>query len=722
MKRAALASLVFAACHDGTATKLAHDGDEPASCAAGEVLDGESCVPAACGVGMWGSLAVDDATVYVSEGGTGAGSEANPLGSIQAGVDLAGSQGGGLVAVAAGTYVETVAMGDDHRDVTLAGRCRELVILDGSEGDDVPGVEIIGDEETPEIAVEGVTISGAFVGLRVEQAVVSVVAVSILENVGAGVYASDAATSVDLVDTEIADTVPVDDGGNGDGIWVQAGATLTATGCTVRGNTEVGVIARDEGTTVEFRDSEILDTAPSPNGNGGLGIDVEYAATLTCDGCTLRGNTTAGALAQDAGSTLLLLDTDVLDTAPDAGGTGDGIVVMRGAALAATGYTIQGNTQDGVGIGGRGTTADLVDTQVLDTARNPSSGGGQGVSVQEGAAVTITRCTIQGNSHRGVLATDDGTTVELVDTAVLDTSPKADGGFGHGVTVQNGAALTATGCIVQGNTEVGVFAGQAGTTVELVDTAVVDTITGRVTGFAVGALAQEGALIQASGSEFSGTAGPGVYVAAAARMALHEVTLNDNGFAAAMVAGGTMELTASTISGTLPDGEWGGGLGIYATDDAGPSTLTLIDSTIGSHPYTSVWIDGQGSYDLQRNSLSGSEGIEADGWLIHGNALFAERGVTAWDGASGLRLVGNAFDGAAEVAILLDGASATLEGNTWSDNGIDVWQQRCEGIVALSEGEPDWDSDWTVCPAGNLLTAYDLVFTSLYLPEIEPQE
>jgi hypothetical protein len=48
-------------------------------------------------------------------GASGDGSAASPLGSIQAGADLAGSRGGGLVAIAAGTYVENLELGEAHR-------------------------------------------------------------------------------------------------------------------------------------------------------------------------------------------------------------------------------------------------------------------------------------------------------------------------------------------------------------------------------------------------------------------------------------------------------------------------------------------------------------------------------------------------------------------------------------------------------------------------------
>ncbi len=146
-------------------TDAPHDSsprDSAVTCPEGEVLDSAGCMPEACGVGTWGNLPVDGGTVYVDVTATGAadGSAAAPFPTIQAGLDLAAERKGGLVAVAAGTYLEYLTMGSGHDAVTLAGRCRELVTVDGSEGADTPAIQIIGERKTPEIAIEGVTVTG----------------------------------------------------------------------------------------------------------------------------------------------------------------------------------------------------------------------------------------------------------------------------------------------------------------------------------------------------------------------------------------------------------------------------------------------------------------------------------------------------------------------------------------------------------------------------------
>ena len=96
--------------------------------------------------------------------------------------------------------------------------------------------------------------------------------------------------------------------------------------------------------------------------------------------------------------------------------------------------------------------------------------------------------------------------------------------------------------------------------------------------------------------------------------------------------------------------------------------------------------------------------------------------MTAGDGATGLSLVDNTFVDASQIAVLLDASSATLRGNSWQGNFMDVQQQRCDGIVALTADDLTGVPNANVWPAANTLTAYDLGFRTLYVPEVETVE
>ena len=146
----------------------------PYPCEDGHVLDpdlpaevGEEypdgCVPAACGIGRWGNLELSGETVFVDAHASedGDGSEEAPFTSIQVGLDTAGD-GGAHVVVAAGTYVENLALGVAHDGVHLAGRCRDLVVVDGSGGgDDESGIRAAGFMIDREWRVSGITVTNS---------------------------------------------------------------------------------------------------------------------------------------------------------------------------------------------------------------------------------------------------------------------------------------------------------------------------------------------------------------------------------------------------------------------------------------------------------------------------------------------------------------------------------------------------------------------------------
>jgi hypothetical protein len=150
-------------CGDG----FVHDGNRrcesilPAdACPTGLMaLPGETeCRPVMdCGSGKWGAIAVDTATQYVDQVFTGAsdGSASAPWTTI--GEAVAAASAGGLVAVAAGSYLEDVIIED--KPVRVHGVCPaavELVgtgvetaalhILSGADGSEVMGLAIRGSD------------------------------------------------------------------------------------------------------------------------------------------------------------------------------------------------------------------------------------------------------------------------------------------------------------------------------------------------------------------------------------------------------------------------------------------------------------------------------------------------------------------------------------------------------------------------------------------------
>ncbi|MDP6932203.1 MAG: right-handed parallel beta-helix repeat-containing protein [Myxococcota bacterium] len=238
---------------------------EPVTCAEGELLDGDACVPEACGTGTWGDLETNGDTLYVdasAEAG-GDGSKESPFTVIQEGLDAQEERA--MVAVAAGTYVENLQMTGDHSGLHLAGRCRELVVIDGSEGsqDDYEtgcGIFLDAFGITDSWAVSGVTVTGApWDGIYQYLGTLTVDRVRLLEN-GAR------------------------------GLTLEFG-TLLATDCLVQGNHELGVFLG--GASATFERVQVMDTWDE----WGRGIQVIDGSTLIATDCLVQGNQDGGVFA-----------------------------------------------------------------------------------------------------------------------------------------------------------------------------------------------------------------------------------------------------------------------------------------------------------------------------------------------------------------------------------------------------------------------------------------
>ncbi|MSP55186.1 MAG: hypothetical protein EXR69_06215 [Myxococcales bacterium] len=632
------------------------------------VLDVTDCIPETCGTGVWGDIEVDAATLHVDGAALnpGDGSINAPFRTVQEAVDEAAERGGGKVALAAGRYVENVDMADRHDGVSIFGRCKELVTLDGSAGDQLPTLKVAGNNTEPSVSLQGVTITG---GTR------------------RGIYVKDAA--------------------------------LLVAECTLTANTSAGLLA-DGNANVTLEAVGVSGTSSGAGGKDGFGVAVEGGATLSATGCTLLANAAIGVYAHGSGTVAILVDTTVTDTRPAPEGTGAaGMVATQGASLTASGCTLSGNAEVGVAAYDDGTYLELDDSSVVDTLAAENGTFGYGLLASDGAQLVASQSSVHRSVNAGVAALGDGTLLTLDGVLILDTQPAPDGTMGYGLAAAQGAVVTANLSTVYNNTAVGVLASGERTVVNLHDTQVLNTVRGRNTSLAVGVAAQDGAEVVGTNIDSSDNEGPGVYVSAGAVVTCSSCDFSRDAFAGALVSDGTLSLVSSTILDTGPGAELGGGFGVYAAAGSGHNTLSLLDSTIGPHPYAAVWLDGNGRYDVQGNDLSGSDGVVQGVAVLHGNAVFAQRGVTASDGDNGLLLLQNSYSGASIIAVLLDASSATLSQSTWSGNGTDVWQQHCDDTTALTADDVADVPTADICPSRNILTAYDISFGGLHLPEVD---
>jgi len=460
---------------DGCGTGFVHDGEygcEP-------VLPIESCPPGlmavpgesecraimACGDGPWGEIPVDATTVYVDgsfTGGGSDGSEAQPFTTI--GDAVAAATPGALIAVAEGSYVESVTV--QGKPVRLWGRCPEkvevvgvggqigtLVLLSGADGSEVRGLAITG-------AGVGVGLSG------IEGVVLDHLWVH-----GNDLYGVDAEDDLGLVSFQL-------------------------TGSLVEGNVGHGVMVL--GSTSHVERSVVRSTVPSPaEAESGNGLKIQMScdpqgncnpdapSTVTIVGSVIEDNQTDGIFA--GGSHLTVEQTVVRTTRPSdvdaAGGNGiavepcgpyKGCATLAPATLVVRSSVVAANHD--VGIVVRGAQASVERSVVRPTDQTV----GRGIFVQHlcyapghcepatRGAATLQESLVEQCHQTAVVVS--GADLQVASSVIRTTWPRAsDQRFGRGFSIQScdgtegcspleRSTVTIDGSLIDGQYEFGLLA------------------------------------------------------------------------------------------------------------------------------------------------------------------------------------------------------------------------------------------------------------------------
>ncbi|MBW2453592.1 MAG: DUF1565 domain-containing protein [Deltaproteobacteria bacterium] len=426
-------------------------------CAAGTMaLPGDTaCRPVgSCGSGTWGDIPTNGTTQYVDDsfGGTSNGSANAPWKTIGAGI--AAASAGDVVAVAGGTYDESLVI---NESVQVWGVCAAEVVLQGG----ATAVTIAADAAE----IHGLAITGNGMGVRVDNAASVVVADVWLHDLSAdGVYALGhvSGASLHLEDSLVENTV-------GYGLQaVQADVTIARTA--------------------------IRDVAPLGNGNWGVAVLAYNAAgqpkqELTVEGSHFERTRSFGLVAQRSMSTTVTatLIRDV-DPAPD-GLSGTGILQQYFAAdgdradITVTGVVIERTHRAGISIGGgdaiiEGTTIRDIDG---DLAEEQWGAGVDIWDVEDGTNHAPT-CVLRGSLIDSAFRTGVqlyGAEGQIESIVVRDTKPRSILDHGFGVIIYdtdlNGFPSTASlvGSRIERTYQSGIIV--AGSTATIDSTAVLDT-------------------------------------------------------------------------------------------------------------------------------------------------------------------------------------------------------------------------------------------------------
>lgn len=248
----------------------------------------------------------------------------------------------------------------------------------------------------------------------------------------------------------VTDTDPCGPGTGGEGIWVQRGSGLVATGTRVEGHRGAAIEVLDsQATLAEVR---MADVVPDESGLRGAGLHVQDAE-VSCDDCVVTGASGGAVQVIGAGSHLRLTGaSEITGTRPLADGTnGGGVYVFEDGHFEADGLWIHDNPWVGVHVSGEDahpdTRATLTDT-VIERLTGTDSADPVGVSVGDGGAADLVRTTVREVPGIGIFVYDAAVHVEEV--TVSDLTVPGVSGAGSAVTLESGSTLDGSGLTLTG--------------------------------------------------------------------------------------------------------------------------------------------------------------------------------------------------------------------------------------------------------------------------------
>ena len=485
------------------------------------------CLPigSPCPAGEWADDLPEGATVaYVRAGATGGdGSMAAPYGTIAEAVASVVAAGGGVVALAKGTYLEQAELAGD--DITLHGACIAETVVSSDEpgssrgtiwvrgtGNRIhnvrvtgrrPGITIVALPEAPRtIEIDGVLVhdveDGAFIALGpIEATVRSFVARDIAPRSTDGMF--------------------------GTGIDVELGASLLLERSVVERAAFMGMFVDQTGARAEVLDLVVIDA-------GGRGVAVQNGSALVMGRSAILASGEVGVYAH-AGASVTL--ADVLVRGEPWGGAGNGILAQDGSVLDMSRVAVVGTA--GVAVNVDASELRASDLVVEETRSDASDGRfGRALGLQHGATAIVERAFLRSNRNAAVASFSPGTTTRVTDLVVVGTESDGTGYYGESIAAYEGASVVAERAELSYSSYTGVIAHGTGSRIELADVTVDET---REAGCAEavacadaaghGLVAALGGSLEATRFRVSGSALANVQIAAGGAIDLHHGVVED---------------------------------------------------------------------------------------------------------------------------------------------------------------------------------------------------
>lgn len=419
----------------------------PRDCPAGQVhwAGGPECalVGPVCPAGRWADDLPPKGVVLrvapdAADGGDGTAER--PFVTIALALDVATE--GSIVALARGTYEEPVSVPDG---VEVRGACAAETILAPAAA---PGRAVV------TLARRGgslrrVTVRGPRSGISVQAADTMAEAVVVEGAREFGISVGSAA-SVRLVDVVVRDHEQLD------------GLFEVGAGLLVSGEAEVDVeraaFERSELIAIWVKGGVLVAADLSVRdgrGNAG-GLKVEGGARVELERAAFDGNGNYGISLREGGTTLVASDLSIRHTTTlDAGGQGGtAVLVSTGASATLSRASLVDDGITAIVALWPLSRVDATDVVIADMNRGREQVQGGGVTVRDGASLSITRVAVS-RSHGFALSVGDAE-AEVTDLTAQGTA-EVDFGLGHGVVAGQRSTLTLTRAELVGNGSGGIL-------------------------------------------------------------------------------------------------------------------------------------------------------------------------------------------------------------------------------------------------------------------------
>jgi hypothetical protein len=433
-----------------------------------------------------------NATLFVSPSST---PDATHFQTIAAA--LAQASAGAVIAVDAGTYADSL---EATIPLTVIGRCASQVILQNG----MTGLYVT----AKGVSVQGITLTGHDIGVAVEGGGSLALTDSIvLGNSEFGVYVQDPSTAVTLTRVRVAGTTPSMPGaGDGWGIELYGGSSITLTDCAVVGNTTVGIGGVGQVTaTGTFISGQVLDDPPGD----GFGIQLT-GGKLSLSQCAITDAHSSSVSLGNSGTTATISECVLRGTVPDSSGVANGLTVLDSAHADVTSSAITEMAADCVLAAVHGSAS--ITSSVLRGPLPARAGTwGSGPFAEQDGQIEVSGSAIVGTTGVGVGALDKGTTVTVSGSLISGT---LEGTEGVAAVAQSNATLSLTGSSIIDTNIAGVTAGTdvGPGTVNVTGTLIRDTHVDAKGNGGDGAQAAPGSTLTLTDSAVVGSEGVGVSV------------------------------------------------------------------------------------------------------------------------------------------------------------------------------------------------------------------